>query len=395
MNPSPVRLLPEDPELLSREVRVQALKALTSKLAHDFNNFLTPILGYATLIKEAGGPGSAVAQYADAIERSGRKTEALLDAMMTAVRPERRSAAKETDLAGLFGALLDQWHAQLPPTIRVEVVRELNPCTVFAEPVHWQTAFEALLSNARNAMPSGGKLVVRLEPRTPDAPLAAQLGLAAAPSFVLTVADDGCGMTPETLAQCLNPLFSSGPRGAAAGLGLTAVHSAARLHGGQVVIASEPDQGTTVTVWFSALPREIPVAKPAAVVPTISAEPAASSLKRVLIVGCDATLHEALRARLQPAAYTVHGAADAAQARKLLSRYGATLALVIIEQQLPGMPGLEFAHQAAASLPETPIVLLTLGEELGDSARPAGRFAEIKKPFRWKGFWETVRKLGG
>ena len=395
MNPPPARRQPEDPELLAREVRVQALKALTSKLAHDFNNFLTPILGYVTLIKEAGGPGSATAQYAEAIERSGRKSEALLDAMMTAVRPERRSAAKEIDLAALFGTLLEQWQAQLPPTIRVEVVRELHPCTVFAEPAHWQAAFEALLSNARNAMPSGGRLFVRLEPRTPDAPLAAQLGLAAAPAFVLTVTDDGCGMTPETVAQCLNPLFNSGPRGAVPGLGLTSVHSTARLHGGQVVIASEPEQGTTVTVWFAALPREIPAPKPTAGATATTAESAAGSLKRVLIAGCDTTLHEALRARLQPADYTVHAAVDAAQARKLLSRYGANLALVIVEQQLPGMPGLEFAQQAVASHPETPVVLLTLGEELGDAARPAGKFAEIKKPFRWKGFWETVRQLGG
>lgn len=108
MSTATAPLLPEDPELRARELRLQAMKALTSRLAHDFNNYLTPILGYVTLIKEAGGAGTQVTQYAEAIERSGRKSEALLDTIMTAVRPERKCAPKETDLAALFGGLLEQ-----------------------------------------------------------------------------------------------------------------------------------------------------------------------------------------------------------------------------------------------------------------------------------------------
>ena len=205
--------LPGDPELRARELRLLAMKALTSKLAHDFNNFLTPILGYATLIQEAGGAGSPAAQYAQAIERSGRKTEALMDTIMTAVRPERRFAPKEIDLRRLFAELLDQWQAQLPPTIPITVVRDLEPCVLSAEPTHWQTAFQALLANSRVALPSGGRLTVRLSQQTPTETAAAQMGLAPGPTFVLTVTDDGCGMTPAVVAQALDPLFSTGPRG--------------------------------------------------------------------------------------------------------------------------------------------------------------------------------------
>ena len=385
--------LPGDPELRARELRLQAMKALTSKLAHDFNNFLTPILGYATLIQEAGGAGSTAAQYAQTIERSGRKTEALMDTIMTAVRPERRFAPKEFDLGRLFAELLDQWQAQLPPVIPITVSRDLVPCVLYAEPTHWQTAFLALLANARLAMPSGGALTVRLVRQTPTEADSVQLGLAPGPAFVLTVTDDGCGMTPEAAARALDPLFSTGPRGTALGLGLTAVHSAARTHGGQVVIASQPDEGTTVTVWFTGLPQREAVEKNAAAQSHDPAQSAPARRNRVLLVGCEEVLQESLRSRLQAAEYIVHPAPDATQAAKLLARHAPSLAFVVLDEQMPGTTGLAFAARIRESQPDLPIILLTLGDEPGATARPSGPFAAIKKPFRWKGFAETVQRL--
>ena len=385
--------LPGDPELRARELRLQAVKALTSKFAHDFNNFLTPILGYATLIQEAGGVGSQAAQYAQAIERSGRNTEALMDTIMTAVRPERRFAPKEIDLSRLFAELLDQWQAQLPPAIPIMVSRDLVSCVLYAEPAHWQTAFQALLANARLAMPSGGRLSVRLAQQTPTEAAAAQLGIAPGPSFVLTVTDDGCGMTPEVAARALDPFFSTGPRGTTAGLGLTAVHSTARMHGGQVVIASQPEAGTTVTVCFTGLPRRDADEKNDAMELNDAAQSPPSRRNRVLLAGCEAVLQESLRIRLQAAEYIVHLAPDATQAAKLLARHAPSLAFVVLEEQMPGTTGLAFAARIRESQPDLPIILLTLGDEPGAAARPTGPFAAIKKPFRWKGFAESVQRL--
>lgn len=389
MSSTTVPLLPEDPELRARELRLQAMKALTSRLAHDFNNYLTPILGYVTLIKEAAGAGTQAAQYAEAIERSGRKSEALLDTIMTAVRPERRCAPRETNLTELLGGLLAQWEAQIPPSIRVTVTKEFAPCTLVVEATHWQTAFQALLANARTALPTGGALAVRLADCALDAATAARLGMAAGPAHVLTVADDGIGMGPETLAQCLNPLFSTGPRGVTLGVGLTAVHSTARMHGGQVMVTSEPDRGTSVTVWFRAL------AVPERAVAAGGGQAAGGTGKRVLVAGCETVLQEALRSRLQEAGYMVHLAPDAAQARKLVGKHAASMALVVVDQQLPGMPGSEFVQQVRREHAELPLLLLTLEGEVAVGEVAAGRYAEMKKPFRWKGFWETVRALAG
>ena len=385
--------LPGDPELRVRELRLQAMKALTSKLAHDFNNFLTPILGYTTLIQEAGGAGSQAAQYSQSIERSGRKTEALMDTIMTAVRPERRFAPKEIDLGRLFAELLDQWQAQLPPMIPLTVSRDLAPCVLFAEPAHWQTAFQALLANARVAMPSGGRLTVRLAQQTPTEAAAVELGLAPGPAFVLSVTDDGCGMTPDVVARALDPLFSTGPLGITLGLGLTAVHSTARMHGGQVVIASQPEEGTTVTVWFTDLPRREAEEKSDAVELDDPAQSPRARRNRVLLAGCEEVLQESLRSRLQAADYIVHLAPDATAATKLLARHAPSLAFAVLEEQLPGTTGLAFAARIRESQPDIPIILLTLGDEPGVAAPPSGPFAPIKKPFRWKGFAETVQRL--
>ena len=395
MSLTPVPPLPGDPELRARELRLQAMKTLTSKLAHDFNNFLTPILGYATLIQEAGGAASSTAQYAQSIERSGRKTEALMDTIMTAVRPERRFAPKEIDLGRWFAEWLDQWQAQLPPTIPITVSRDLGPCVLHAEPTHWQTAFLALLANARVAMPSGGQLTVRLAQQTPSETTAAHLGIAPGPAFVLTVTDDGGGMTPEVAARALDPLFSTGPHGITLGLGLTAVHSTARMHGGQVLIASRPEEGTSVTVWFTGLPRpDVEEKNDAAKLSDATQSPRARR-NRVLLAGCDDVLRESLRSRLQAAEYIVHLAPDAAQAAKLLARHAPSLAFVVLEEQLPGTTGLAFAARIRESQSDLPIILLTLGDEPGAAARPSGPFAAIKKPFRWKGFEETAQRLLG
>ena len=80
-------------------------------------------------------------------------------------------------------------------------------------------------------------------------------------------------------------------------------------------------------------------------------------------------------------------------AAKLLARHAPSLAFVVLEEQLPGTTGLAFAARIRESQPDLPIIVLTLGEEPGATARPSGPFAAIKKPFRWKGFSETVQRL--
>ena len=118
---------------------------------------------------------------------------------------------------------------------------------------------------------------------------------------------------------------------------------------------------------------------------------------RILIAGCDEVLQESLRAVLNTTGRIIQLAPDSAQAARTFSRHAAAFALVVIEQQLPGMAGIDFAAQVRASQPELPIILLTLdGEVSAEKIAKAGlasRFVEMKKPFRTKGFLETAARL--
>jgi signal transduction histidine kinase len=247
------RATPICPILRERDERLESLKALTGHLAHDFNNSLVPLLGYAALIKEELGPDASVFEYASKLETAARKTEGFLSTVLLAVRPHRRFAPKATNLTELVRGTLDQWLASLPPSPAIEAKAELAPCTLRLDENHWRHVLQHLLANARFALAAGGKLLMTLQPMSLSAQRAEELGLRGTSVFELAVQDNGIGMTKNVLRRACEPFFTTRPKGQAAGLGLTIVHSVVQLHGGQMSIESVEAIGTKVVLWIPSL----------------------------------------------------------------------------------------------------------------------------------------------
>ncbi|MHB8523533.1 MAG: response regulator [Limisphaerales bacterium] len=388
--------MPRSPTLREREERLESLKLLAGQLAHDFNNFLVPILGYVSLIKEDLGADSPAQQYATALETSARKTENMLDGVLLATRPQRRFRPKLTDFRALVERELDDWTGALPSNARITVTRKLAPCSLVLDEAQWQDAVRQLLRNARFALATGGNLEVALQPHNLTSELAAELGMASTDGFQLVVRDDGFGMAPEVVRRAFEPFFSTRPKNQGLGLGLTIVHSVVRLHGGQVVLESKEDGGTTVNIQIPiAQPEvELPVADgdQGRVAPAPARRPAGS---KVLLVDDDPLVLEVIKACLQRAQFDVHVAYDGQAGLKLYKKQPRDWALIITDLAMPVMGGIEMVQQIRQIDPGAEVILVSGDVEASREENIARlglpQATLIKKPFTLKGLMEAIK----
>jgi CheY-like chemotaxis protein len=338
---------------------------LAGHLAHDFNNLLAPILGYSTLIKEEFPRDSSGQQYAMSLETAARRAEKTLDQTLLATRPQRRFNPQPLAFDQLIASETAKWQAELPPTAGVIVQTNLAPCTLVGDEMHWRTVIRHLLNNARFGCAIGGKISLELKPVSLTSEEKIDLGLPDGEVVYLRVNDDGFGMPHPTVTRAFEPFFTTRPKGAAQGLGLTACHSITYLHGGQIDLVSAPDEGTQVSVW---LPLEY--VSPVASNPASESFPrpsrnTGSPRKRVLMVDDDPLVREVMKAALIKAGYEVVTADDGQAAWKMFNRFHRELSVVLSDFRMPLVDGVQLLKQMRELNPGVPVILLS-GDVSGD-----------------------------
>ena len=237
-------------EQLRRAETLSSLGHLAGSVAHDFNNVLSGIVGFADLIG-ATTLEERTRNYATSISRAVQQATSLTSRLLAFAR---RGAEKPEpfDAHAAINAALDLFGAMRSG--RIELVRSLQaePSRLLGFPGQLQNAVLNLCINARDAMSGGGRLEVRSSVTELDQVAIAGLApypMTAGPHLHVEVADHGCGMEPAVLARCLDPLFTTkGDKGT--GLGLPGVHSCVLAHHGALRIDSVPGTGTTVHLWL-------------------------------------------------------------------------------------------------------------------------------------------------
>lgn len=388
-----------DKSLRDRDERLESLKATVGRLAHDFNNVLVPILGYVTLIRDEVPPGSSAAQYASTLESAARKTEGFLDSILLSVRPQRRFNPKATDFAGLIDKAVSDWRSGLPLGAQVEVRVNLEPGIAFVDDAQWLIAMHQLLANARFAMAMGGALRVSLAVVQIDAEEGARLNVPTGPAWKLIVADNGFGMSAPALLRACEPFFTNRTSSGALGLGLTVVHSITHLHGGQMLLESAEDIGTTVTLIVPRfdVPSEEPLPTSSRQVPT--ARPLVRTpgkpRRKILLVEDDPLVREVIRSCLAKTQRDLHMAHDGEEGLKMFRRSPQDWALVISDITMPKMTGIELYSEIMKLDPLAKVILVS-----GDaSSEYESHFPSpgserpflVKKPFTLKAFLEVVQ----
>ena len=374
----PEALIPKSPDLRERDARLRSLQRLAGRLAHDFNNYLSPIFGYLSLIKDEIPPEAPAHQYALTMERGVRRTTQILDRVLLAARPDRRFLPVPCRLDQLLRRVLQDWQSSLPPWSQIQVHTSLAPCQISADEDLWTEALGQLLSNVRFALSLGGELSVTLAPKDLSSAEAADLGVRRQPGAELVLRDNGPGMSPETLLHALDPFYSTRPKNLAPGLGLSVVYGVVRLHGGQILLQSRPDEGTCATIWIPCAPDS-----PTPDSSTIS--PLASPAAKVLLADPDPAATETATTALQQAKYQVQAAADVPGALQLVEKKPKNFALAILNAHLPNPGCLELAARLRAFKPGLPLLFMCGTPAAAEAIRLSGLtapFALLTRPFK-------------
>ncbi len=341
-------------EALRQSQKMEAVGQLTGGIAHDFNNMLTGIIGSLDLIRRNIGAGrlERVDRYIDAANASAQRAAALTSRLLAFGRRQ------SLDLRTLdVNALVRSMNELLDRTLGEQTVLEthLNPelWAASSDANQLESALLNLCINARDAMPSGGKLVVETDNVHLDQHYTMEHpGLAPGDYVVLSVSDTGIGMSAPTLEKVFEPFFTTKPVGQGTGLGLSMIYGFARQSGGHVHIYSELGMGTSVKFFIPRSHQNIePVHAPKT--KTVGAQG-----EMVLIVEDDPSVRLIVTEVLDELGYSVIETFDAAGALPILQS-NKDIDLLITDVGLPGINGRQLAEIARQNKPELKVLFIT------------------------------------
>jgi PAS domain S-box-containing protein len=234
-------------EQLRQSQKMEAVGQLTGGIAHDFNNLLTGILGSLELVQARVGQGRIddIGRYAAAAQDAAQRAAALTHRLLAFSRQQTLDP-RPTGIPDLVNSLLDLIRRTVGAAIRVEVRAAADTGTVRVDPNQLENVLLNLCINARDAMPDGGVLSIETNNQHLDDAAATERGLPPGPYVALSVADTGCGMSPEVKARAFDPFFTTKPIGKGTGLGLSMAYGFARQSGGALAIQTELGHGTTI-----------------------------------------------------------------------------------------------------------------------------------------------------
>jgi len=342
---------------LAESQKMEAIGKLAGGVAHDFNNMLTAILGYASLIAEDAPAGSPVQEQAGQIRRAAESAGALTHKLLAFSRRQVLQT-NHVDLAVLLDGLLLLVRRVIGANVTVTSHTEPGLWPVMADPAQVEQSVVNLAINARDAMPDGGTLEIaaRNAPR-PDGERRADGDVRPGDYVQITVSDTGSGMDEATRTRMFEPFFTTKPPGQGTGLGLSTVYGFMRQCGGHIGVSSAPGRGTVIELL---LPRA-PDLAPAAPVPPptpIGAAPGGSR-ETVLVVEDEEAVRELAVEALRRGGYRVLMAESGAEALRVAAAFDGTIHVLLTDVVMPGMKGPELATRIRAARPAVRVLLMS------------------------------------
>jgi len=350
--------------------KMEAVGQLAGGIAHDFNNFLIIIRGYTEILlrrlgREAEG-SREIAEVGKAAERAARLTRQLL-----AFSRKQIIEAEPLDLNAVVTEMQTMLDRLIGENIEVSIDLDDDLGCIRADGGQIEQIVMNLVVNARDAMPRGGKLVLKTGNVTlAEAPTEAHPGAVAGDQVLLTVTDTGEGMDAGTAGRIFEPFFTTKERGAGTGLGLSTVYGIVKQCGGRIDVDSEPGAGTTFSLYFPQV-----AGKPEAFNPLPPDERSLTGSETVLVVEDDKALRELGREIVESYGYTTLIAGDGAAALELVQAHHAPIDLLMTDILMPRMGGIELAERLSLLRPGLKVLYTSGYNDSGSSLRsvPAAR----------------------
>ena len=358
-------------EALLQSQKMEAIGQLTGGVAHDFNNLLMAILSSLELMRRRlPGDSRVIGLLDNAVQAAERGT--LLTKRMLAFARRQELKQDIIDIPNLVRGMSELMRRSLGPSVNIETRFPLHTRPVLADANQLEMAILNLAVNARDAMEASGEIIIG----TREYRIGPDNGHLEPGDYVcISVIDNGNGMDEETVRRATEPFFTTKGVGRGTGLGLSMVHGLAEQSGGRFNLKSTLGAGTTAELWLPVAQAERQVAEAAKV--TLPSAPDYGSLS-ILAVDDDALVLTNTAAMLEDLGHTVQRASSARAALEILNN-DPTIELVVTDQVMPQMTGLQLAKIVAQTWPDVLIVIATGYAETEPGA--LNNMPRLAKPF--------------
>ncbi len=374
---------------LQRSQKLEAVGTLAGGMAQDFRNVLGAILGWTELAMDRSEKGSDVYDCLQHVDKAGRRVNELVSQMLT-FSQQHEQDKKPVYLDTIVKESMKLLRGSIPPNIGIIQNIDAGCGPVLADPAQLNMVAVNLGANAFQAMSDGGILSVNLEKTHVTEEMAeSDADLKAGQYVKLTVSDTGHGMTKEVLDHIFEPFFTTRAAGKGSGLGLSTVHGIVKAHDGAISVRSQPGAGTTFDVFFPLSTKTGRIGQ------ELKEDPSAfAGTEVVLFVDDDEAFVKMGQTGLTDLGYRVEGHTDCIKAKEAFDMDPERFDIVLTDQIMPYMTGIELAKELRKKSSDTPILLVSAFSDTLEktAAKEAGIGAIVPKPVTSKEMARAIRR---
>jgi PAS domain S-box-containing protein len=376
---------------LRQSQKMEAVGRLAGGIAHDFNNLLMVISGYSEFLLERLAAAPELRAPAQEIARAAERASSLTRQLLAFSR-KQMLAPQIVNLNGVVTENIKMLTRMIGEDIDLVMVPNPNLWPVRADAGQIEQVIMNLAVNARDAMPTGGKLTIETSNETVDEEQARIYAPLPVGEYVmLSISDNGAGMDSETQTHIFEPFFTTkGMKGT--GLGLSTVYGIVKQSGGYIWVYSEVGKGTKFKIYLPRIASNEPAAQVVSPVDTRSTEPGTET---ILVVEDEPNLRYLARQYLEKQNYKVLEAADGAVAMQIAVAHEGTIHLLLTDVIMPGMNGRELAQRISEIRPNVKVLYMSGYTEnvVGHNGMLDAGVRLLQKPFNLRDLKDRVREV--
>ncbi|MBP7633462.1 PAS domain S-box protein [Candidatus Ozemobacteraceae bacterium] len=380
-------------EQLRQAQKLESIGRLAGGVAHDFNNMLTPVLGYAQIMKQMMPPEDRLRPMVDHISTAGKRCRALISQLLAFARKQVMHF-RYLDFNSVLRDFMPMLHRTLREDIRVGCRFSSDIAGIKGDSGQIEQVILNLALNAQDAMPNGGDLIFETRCETPDKGfLEVHPEISDGLHVVFTVKDTGIGMTPEDTGRMFEPFFTNRGHGAGkgTGLGLAIVHGIVQQHSGCISVSSRVGGGTIIEIFFPA----VQMPSDAVVQPAEDRRKTVGGHETILIVEDQDMVRDLTTTMLGGLGYRTLAASSGTEAIAIAGREGGRIDMVLMDVILPDMTGKQVYERMREILETAPKVLYMSGytaDVIGNHGVLGPGTMFIQKPFDVNELAEKIRE---
>jgi|Deesub1362A_J573_1020465.scaffolds.fasta_scaffold00073_30 PAS domain S-box-containing protein len=376
-------------EQLRHAQKMEVIGTLTGGISHEFNNILTAIIGYGEFLQDAIEEGSPLRAYVDMIQASAKRAAGLTQGLLAYSR-KQAVHLRQTDLNEIIRKVERLLLRFISENIELRILLADEVLPVMVDTNQIEQVLMNLVTNAVDAMPDGGDLIISTERREIDSDFVRTRGYGKPGVYaVLSVSDTGTGMDKKTKEKIFEPFFTTKDVGKGTGLGLSMVYGTVKMHNGYIDVQSKPGKGTTFRVYLPIVNTEVKKLR------TSSVSPLKKGTETVLLAEDDAEVRRLIKTLLEKSGYTVIEAVDGEDAVRKFMENKDDIQLLLSDIVIPKKDGKKVYDEIAKIKPKIKVLFMSgyTGEVMYEKGIIREGLSFVSKPVSPKELLGRVREI--